>query len=674
MSTVDYPMQTMPAATRRLGGFNVRIGEPFIISSREENPHEGTHSHPGLWKSSDTLFLNWNIDRDTIDPRIPDRPNGRLSRDGGRTWQRQTILVPPGGKIMTGPSEITSYWLSFEIPGSPGRYRMATWRSPDNGQSWGDMTWTELEYPGTRGVDYYDPPDAYKRYDTYIISGMMQERPSPPAYLEALFQKAGTRKRGSFFCQITADSTGTLYGLTYLTYGVRYVPGGENIKDERAFYEKLDWFRIPCFMHTSTDGGRTWKCAGVVAYDEKHRIEPGATDIFTEPSLAVYPDGEMVCVMRTGSNKPLYLVRSHNAGVTWSEPVKLPIRGVTPQLVPLAGGVLALATGRPDCTVHFSLDRGKTWPLSQTLFSTTGCVSDKYANSTSNIQLTRIDDHTLLYAHDAFRYDANGEDNWLKNAGYGRIIGRHIFVEKSLRAACISRLAGVCKPLMKLCESRGKGSAGTIPEAIALQRDKKKLTLDGRLDNPFWEGLKVYALRHEDAGKPPAPGLETTFRVAWADNALYIGIDCRENDMPNLNIGSSENGDHKIWEGDSLDLLIQTQTHAYYQIAISPTGAVVGMDRENGMNINWSPGAEVAMHRGKDFWSIELRLTVADPKAANFDPLRGIAGQKPTDETPWHFNLGRQRMRGRERTFHVLSKSEGGLFHELETFGKLTVK
>ena len=46
MSTVDYPMQTMPAATRRLGGFKIRVGEPFIIASREENPVEGKFCHP----------------------------------------------------------------------------------------------------------------------------------------------------------------------------------------------------------------------------------------------------------------------------------------------------------------------------------------------------------------------------------------------------------------------------------------------------------------------------------------------------------------------------------------------------------------------------------------------------------------------------------------------------
>ena len=234
MSIAEIPMQTTPAVARRLGGFKIRIGEPFVIASREESPDEGSLVHPMLWKSNDTLFLNWNIDRDILDSLLPDRPTGRLSRDGGRTWQRQTVLAPPwyACTIMTGPTELASCWKNFEIPGFPGRYRMATWRSPDNGRSWGDMTWTGLEYPGTRGLDPYDPPDAYKLYDLNYISGM--QRPEPPAYIESLYCKAGSRKRGPGFWQITTDARGTLYGLTH----ARYLPGGENVEDERIFWAK----------------------------------------------------------------------------------------------------------------------------------------------------------------------------------------------------------------------------------------------------------------------------------------------------------------------------------------------------------------------------------------------------------------------------------------------------
>ncbi len=533
------------------------------------------------------------------------------------------------------------------------------------------MTWTELEYPGTRGLDPYDPPDAYKLYDLNYISGM--QRPEPPAYIESLYCKAGSRKRGPGFWQITTDARGTLYGLTH----ARYLPGGENVEDERIFWEKVDWTRLAILMQKSTDGGHTWTYAGVVAHDEKDKVGSCAEDVFTEPSLAVYPDGEMVCVMRTGSFRPLYLVRSLDAGATWSEPVKLPVYSVTPMLAQLSGGVLALATGRPDCMLHFSLDRGATWPLSQTLYSMSNAVPDKYTSGTANVQLTAIDDNTLLYVHDACRYDPNGVSEWLKHGGHGRIIGRHIFLEKSRSAVRGKRPAGASEPLMKHEKSSAASTAERIPKAVVLRRDeRKKLKLDGRLDDPYWDGLEAYTLRLATNYRLPTSGLRTTFRVAWADDALYVGFDCRENDMKNLNIGSSTNGDPKIWDGDNLDILIQTQTHSYYQIAISPSGGVVGSDRDRrkGVHLRWSPDAEIVSHLGKDFWSVELRLPVVDNKGGHFDPLHGIAGEKPTDIAPWYFNLCRQRTRGLERTIQVFSKINFGLFHETTVFGRLVVR
>jgi hypothetical protein len=664
------PMQTALPTKLRLGGLSVRTGPPFVIACREDDPDEGTFVYPQLWGPRDALFLNWHFDRDMLDRRLPDKPNGRLSRDGGRTWQRQTVLAPPGYKAVTGKGAITAYWHAFEIPGEPGRYRMATWRSVDNGRSWGDMGWTEVAYPGTRGLDIYDPPEGYKLHSSNYKGS--SQRPAPPAYLEALYQQAGTRKRGPVFHEICTDADGTLYGLS----PTHWLPGGQDVRDEARFWETLDWTRNAILMQISTDGGRTWTYGGLVAFDEKHLItEFDEENLFSEPAMVIYPDGEKVCVMRTGSCRWLYLVRC-GGGRTWSEPIQLPIRGVDPHLALLPNGVLALATGRPDCTIHFSLDRGVTWALSESLFTTdrrSVRVADRYAGSTSNPELAVIDDQTLLYIHDVSRHDPAGADEWLKHSGFARIIGRHITLEPSLSATVADLLVKAGKPLRQWGARVLSADRGECPsEAQVPERNKADFTLDGRLDDPFWNGVETHHLRDLETGL--APSLGSAFQVAWSDNALYFAIRCDESDMRQVQSAILENDARSFWEGHTIELLLKTQVHSYYQIVINPSGRVVNIDRKEGIEMRWSSQVEVATYLGVDFWSLEVRVPVVDVSGGEVDPLKGVAGRKPTRTDPWQFNVCRQRVGDNRRDPSAFVPTGTLGFHEQVKFGRLYVR
>lgn len=429
-------MQTTPAADLQVGDVSVKIGEAFVIAGKDESPQEGAFVFPSLYRFGDTLFVNWQFDRDILDPAQPAAPNGRLSRDGGISWERQTTMMPRGYKYATGVGEITSYWGGFEIPRKPGHYRVATWRSFDNGKSWGELTWTEVHYPGTKGLDIYDPPEGYKKHSANYKHGF--QRASPPAYLEPFF-KAASRRRGPGLEPMATGPDGAIYSLV----PSRYLDNTEGINDwETEFWERLDWTRHAVLLQTSRDRGRTWSFGGVVAYDAEHKItEFDEEDCFSEPALAIWPDGEMVCLLRVGSFKPLYLVRSRDGGKTWSQPIPLPIRGVYPILVLLPSGVLALSTGRPDCTIHFSLDRGVSWPTSHTLFVVGDKgpaylghqreIPNKYAASTCYVPMVAVGDNRLLCVHDASHPDPHDPDPWLQRHGHGLIVGRLVTVHRS---------------------------------------------------------------------------------------------------------------------------------------------------------------------------------------------------------------------------------------------------
>lgn len=165
-----------------------------------------------------------------------------------------------------------------------------------------------------------------------------------------------------------------------------------------------------------------------------------------------------------------------------------------------------------------------------------------------------------------------------------------------------------------------------------------------------------------------------SFLIAWGGDSLYLGIECLDSDMDSLNIGTTKDNDMNIWNGDVIEILVETQFHSYYQIAISPTGAVTDLDRSQGLNSRWASKAEVATHRGEDRWTVEIRLPAAGEDAKVVDPLVGIAGRKPTMGYPWYVNVCRARIRGGEKELSAWSPTGKPRFNVPEKFGKVWSK
>ena len=129
----------------------------------------------------------------------------------------------------------------------------------------------------------------------------------------------------------------------------------------------------------STDGGKTWNHFSVVG--------PGG-----EPAVCRLSDKEQVAVIRGERDACMMQMFSHDAGKTWSEPVKMEEGRVLPDLVLMSNGVLACSYGRPASCLMFSLDMGKTWTSHHV-------ISDKMRFNYTSIR--EISPGRLLYMHDA---------------------------------------------------------------------------------------------------------------------------------------------------------------------------------------------------------------------------------------------------------------------------------
>lgn len=224
--------------------------------------------------------------------------------------------------------------------------------------------------------------------------------------------------------------------------------------------------------------------------------------------------------------------------------------------------------------------------------------------------------------------------------------------------------------------AKGREDVPVFSRTINLGKDKwrdarETLTMDGKLEEPFWQAYPHGAgLRELASGGKHR--FQTRFLARWYNNNLYFGIRCQDSSEKPANIGSTKDDDWAIWDGDHVEILLETAEHSYYQIVVNPAGAVLDLDRgvRKANWFKWSSQAEVAAHVGEDYWSVEVRIPITE---ATDDPLHQVIGQAPSETMPWYFNVCRKRIRDDDVEVSAYSPT-GGTFHEVMKFAKMYVR
>ncbi len=215
---------------------------------------------------------------------------------------------------------------------------------------------------------------------------------------------------------------------------------------------------------------------------------------------------------------------------------------------------------------------------------------------------------------------------------------------------------------------------------------RETLVIDGRIDEAFWTSYSLRGML-KDARTGKKPKLPTEFRARWWNGALYLAIRCQGESGVAPIIGGSQDGDQAMWNGEHLELLIETDKHSYYQLVINPAGHITSLDRgtDKAHWSKWSAQAEVAAHRGEDFWSVEIKLPVT---ASEEDPLHQIIGSMPFKSSarnagsakdislPWYFNLFRKRTGSPDEETTAFSPlgPDAKTFHDPLKFGEIYVQ
>ncbi|MGC9319072.1 MAG: hypothetical protein ACP5KN_13650, partial [Armatimonadota bacterium] len=167
-------------------------------------------------------------------------------------------------------------------------------------------------------------------------------------------------------------------------------------------------------------------------------------------------------------------------------------------------------------------------------------------------------------------------------------------------------------------------------------------------------------------GRLPIYG--TSIKTAWVGHNLYFALRCEDHSGEPPNITATRDEDQAIWYGDAVEIILETESHSYYQIAVNPAGALIDLDRgaDRAHWFGWASQAEVATQVADDHWTVEIRIPVTQDEN---DPLHRVIGRKPTQSLPWHINICRQRIRETGAEYSAFSPTGTEGFHVPMKFG-----
>jgi hypothetical protein len=317
--------------------------------------------------------------------------------------ERTDVLIKPEGEEPSFPGLI-EFTGKLILPSHRSRptekesaYRAVSALSTDGGKTWKDLPssspFSDFENSGLYGYLrdgsflYMDtfPLEAKHQSDEWGAGGYhVTQRVKNPSFQLRRFSKSG-ELTDTLHAKVVnlpwQEASYELYGsIVQLENGDLLAPFQCHIQAPKKEDNGKYAYAFSVFIARSTDGGKTFKYEWT--FDPMVQGKRIGDEGLVEPDIAVLRNGEILCIMRTGSYSPMYQAWSKDNGKTWSQPVSTGWPGVKPRLRVLKNGVLACSSGRgmyghPQVTyAMFSIDgTGKVW---ETPFEFYTGLSDNY--------------------------------------------------------------------------------------------------------------------------------------------------------------------------------------------------------------------------------------------------------------------------------------------------------
>jgi len=205
---------------------------------------------------------------------------------------------------------------------------------------------------------------------------------------------------------------------------------------------------------------------------------------------------------------------------------------------------------------------------------------------------------------------------------------------------------------------------------VELPHSKAAVVIDGKLDDAAWKtasSLYLTPLGGHD------PLVKTEVRIMWTPETLYIGFDCEEPGINEINVADYKRDDRDLWQNASVEIFLNPSMdrEKYFHFTVDARGIIsdAKVDVKGGfsrskIDLIWNSEVQVKTSLEKDRWIAEIAIPVKELK-------NGVVGNGEM----WvaNFNRSRHLRNASESENQYMSWSPflTGNFHDIQRFGRI---
>lgn len=320
----------------------VELGAPIMVAQAEKEEKWGYFQFPVISRNEDGfLTVKWQMNADSYSAYGKSINGLMISKDEGQTWLPTSKRYI--SKMRRRLETSDGYLLQERTPAAKDIHSYAVFPRPVNSNP-------------IKGYDFYFEKDL----------------PNDLRGVYLTTKSSDTETLTNFHAQIYDPNLlrcAQNDNLAVVWWGdIRRMKNGVLVAGVYGGFcqgEDGKVLNSPITFYRSQDGGKNWFFLSRILYRDERGNETipfDGRDGFCEPTFEILNDGTFLCVMRSGSTKPMYRTFSKDNGKHWTIPEAFTPNGVMPQLVILGNGSLVLASGRPGMQLRFCLNGdGRKW-------------------------------------------------------------------------------------------------------------------------------------------------------------------------------------------------------------------------------------------------------------------------------------------------------------------------